>query len=70
MPPDAASGPAEPLKPSAVVPDSTLSVADPGDCTCGCCAALIKALAGIRTELSRIRERLDQGESERAGWPS
>jgi hypothetical protein len=38
-------------------------------CGCGCCDRLIRALAGIKVELSKIRERLDQGESERS-WPA
>jgi hypothetical protein len=45
------------------------SVADPGDCACGCCQQLIRALAGIKAELSRIRERLDGVESGRAWSP-
>jgi hypothetical protein len=47
----------------------TLSVADPGDCACGCCQQLIRALANIKTELSRLNERLNQAESERAWSP-
>jgi hypothetical protein len=38
----------------------------PDPACCDCCAALLRALSAIKVELSRIRERLDQGESERA----
>jgi hypothetical protein len=65
-PPAAMSRPKSP----AAKPYDTLIVAAGCACECGCGAQLIKALGGIRGELSRIRERLDQGESERAGWPS
>jgi hypothetical protein len=75
MRPDAKrSGPPAAMgRPKVSPPGSTTSmVADPGDCGCGCgcCQQLLRALSGIRVELSKIRERLDGVESERAGWPS
>lgn len=51
------------------VSSTTSIVPDPADCVCGCCQQLIRALSGIKVELSRIRERLDQAESERAWGP-
>jgi hypothetical protein len=43
-------------------------VADPADCACNC-QQLIRALANIKVELSRLNERLNQAESERAWSP-
>jgi hypothetical protein len=67
MRPDAKrSGPVARGRPEDSAPTvSSAILPEPCGCMCGC-ADVIKALAAIRLELHGIRERLDQGESERA----
>jgi hypothetical protein len=45
---------------------SSAILPEPCSCACGCCAALIKALAGIRLELHQLNERMSQAESQQA----